>query len=38
MAPAKKKATARSIVIFRDLRSKRNPKGALKLEPRVKTS
>lgn len=38
MAPAKKKATARTTVRFRDLRSKRNPKGGLKLEPRAKTS
>jgi hypothetical protein len=37
MAPAKKKATARTAVRFRDLRSKRNPKGGIKLEARVKT-
>jgi hypothetical protein len=38
MAPAKKKATATTTVRFRDLRSKRHPKGGLRLGPRVKTS
>jgi hypothetical protein len=37
MASAKKKALARGAVEFRDLNSTRDPKGGVKLEPRVKT-
>jgi len=37
MASAKKRASARTVVKFRDLESERNPVGGIERETRVKT-